>query len=143
MMYKICDKNMIIDINVKQDIDLDYLNITLKNKLYYNYINILSNDFNYRYIIIAMITNVINKDIDKDLFNLVLKNIYSCNDYNELLKHCKKTGSDVNKITQIINTYAKNIEIQKVYDDFINRLEEILAKNITYILFGDKIEEEI
>lgn len=107
------DGNTFIAVKGRQDINLDDLKVASKNQDFYKYIKILGEDYKY------------------------------CNNYKEVIEFCNRINGDIQEITKEINTHMKNAQIQKVYNDFVLRFKEVLDKNKAYILFGDKIEEEI
>lgn len=94
-----------------------------------------------------VIANILNTNNDTHVLN-ILNKVYDVNSLEELKQHCEKLNVDYYTMLTNVFTLAKNEEIQKLYNNFIDRFEKILKDNINYIYFGvdkdgNKIEDRV
>lgn len=123
-----------IRVEITNNLNLDKLLTKPNNTRYWAYSDIIGGE-EYRKCIAIIISNNINNNNDIYVLD-ILKRVYEVNNLEELEQHCKKLKTDYSKILTNVYTLAKNDEIQKVYNDCIDRFEKILKDNINYIYFG-------
>lgn len=144
--YIPCGNFSCITIEITNNLSPSKLITDPDNKKYWQYSEIIGCE-KYREYIAMIIAKSIN--INKDIYvSDILKRVYEVNNLEELEQHCKKLKADYSKILTNVYTLAKNDEIQKIYNDCIDRFERILKDNINYIYFGvdkdgNKIEDEV
>lgn len=123
-----------ITTQITNDLNVDRLVVKPENTKYWYYSDIIGGE-EYRKYIAILISKMLNTNNDIYVSD-VLKRVYEVDSLEELECHCKKLKTDYSAILKNVYTFAKNDEIQKVYNDCIARFEKILKDNINYIYFG-------
>lgn len=135
-----------IEVEITNDLNLEKLLVKPENKKYWHYSEIIGKE-EYRRYMAMVIANILNTNNDTHVLN-ILNKVYDVNSLEELKQHCEKLNVDYSTMLTNVFTLAKNEEIQKLYNNFIDRFEKILKDNINYIYFGvdkdgNKIEDEV